>query len=61
MKEDIKWLIEKYQDEIERLDEERKNCRTSGFGDAMAAGKIGAYTRVVNELTELLEDEENDE
>ena len=58
-KKDIEWLIEQYQDEVNKLEEERRTNRGIGFGDAMNCGKIGAYGRVVADLKGLLESEEN--
>jgi len=55
---DIQWLIELYQDEINKLEEERRTNKGIGFGDAMNCGKIGAYGRVVADLKDLLEVEE---
>lgn len=60
-KKDIEWLIEQYQDEVNKLEEERRTNRGIGFGDAMNCGKIGAYGRVVADLKGLLESEENNE
>ena len=49
-RKDIEWLIEQYQDEVNKLEEERRTNRGIGFGDAMNCGKIGAYGRVVADL-----------
>lgn len=60
-KTDIQWLIELYQDEIDKLEEERRMNKGIGFGDAMNCGKIGAYGRVVADLKDLLEEDDADE
>ena len=54
----LEWLIGIYQDEINRLEEDRQRDRGIGFGNALLTGKIGAYGRVIADLKELLEGEE---
>ena len=56
----IEWLIGIYQDEIHRLEEDRQRERGIVFAIALLTGKIGAYGRVVADLKELLEGEEED-
>lgn len=60
-RKDIEWLIDQYQDEINKLEEERRTYRGIGFGDAMNCGKIGAYGRVIADLKGLLDESEEKE
>ena len=57
LRKEIEWLIDEYQDEINRLEEDRRQDRSIGFGNAIRCGKIGAYGKAVEDLTALLEDE----
>ena len=55
LRKEIEWLIDEYQDEVNKLEEERRTYRGIGFGDAMNCGKIGAYGKAVADLKDLLE------
>ena len=55
VKSDIESLIDDYQDEINRLEEDRRQDRGIGFGNAILCGKIGAYGKAVADLKDLLE------
>ena len=54
MRENIEWLIEQYTDKIEELEREEK---TQKFGITFICGQIWAYSRVVEELQSILEDD----
>ena len=54
MTENIKWLIEEYQHEIETLEEDRKDGGI-GFCNAICTAKIGVYGKVIKDLQSLLE------
>lgn len=54
LKEEIKHLMEIYQDEIDKLEEDRRN-EGIGTGNILRTGKIGAYGKVVHDLTDMLE------
>ena len=57
MRENIEWLIEQYQHEINELEEDRMQESVS-VSNAYRTGKIGAYARVIADLKGLLESEE---
>lgn len=56
----IKWLIEQYQEEIEKRAEDRRDIPMS-LSQAILTTKIGVYGKVVADLKELLESEGDDE
>lgn len=51
----IKTLIEEYQDIIHNLEEERRNEKGISTGNILRTGQIGAYGKVVHDLTDMLE------
>lgn len=53
----IKWLIEQYEAEIEKCEEDRRNMPMSPV-QACLTGKVGVYAKVVADLKELIESEE---
>ena len=55
IKSDIGSLIDNYQDEVNRLQEHRRENRGIGFDNALTCGKIGAYGKAVADLRDLLE------
>ena len=55
LRKGIEELIDEYQDEINKLQEDRRQDRGVGFGDAILCGKIGAYGKAVADLKDLLE------
>ena len=60
-RKDIEWLIDQYQDEVNKLEEDRMREGVS-VSNAYKTGKIGAYGRVIADLKGLLdESEENAE
>ena len=60
MIEDIKWLIDEYQHEINELEESRREDSGIGMSNAYITGKIRVYARVVADLEGLLESEEEE-
>ena len=58
LRKGIEWIMDEYQDEINRLEEDRRENRGIGFDDALTCGKIGAYGKAVADLKDLLEGEE---
>ena len=58
LRKGIEELLDEYQDEINRLEEERRENRGIGFDDAIRCGKIGAYGKAFADLTDLLQGEE---
>ena len=55
---DIERLIEEYQQNIELLEEDRKNDKLT-VSNAYRTAKIGVYQKVVEDLTGILEGEED--
>ena len=55
LRKGIEELIEDYQDEVNRLQEDRRENRSVGFDGALTCGKIGAYGKAVADLKDLLE------
>lgn len=53
----IENLLESYKDEVDEMREYRRKNPGINLNDAMTTGKIGAYGRVIADLTELLESE----
>lgn len=61
MRENIEWLIEQYTDEIERLEQSRReDCLNVGATNAYLTAKIGVYGKVVNDLQSILDESEDD-
>ena len=56
----IKWLIEQYQEEIEKCEADRLHMQISPT-QAYLTAKIGVYGKVVADLKELVESEGDDE
>lgn len=56
----IKWLIEQYQEEIEKCKADRLHMQISPT-QAYLTAKIGVYGKVVADLKEMLEREGDDE
>ena len=54
IEEKIKSLIEDYQNEIEILEEEWRNLKIS----RILTGKVGVYGKVVKDLQDVLESED---
>jgi hypothetical protein len=62
MRENIEWLIGQYKDEIEKLQQSRReDCLNVGATNAYLTAKIGVYGKVVNDLQTLLEESEEEE
>ena len=60
MKERINALIAEYQDAIELLEQDRREEKFISVSNAYRTAKIGAYQKVVEDLTGILEGEEDD-
>lgn len=60
MNNKIKWLIEQYQEEIEKCAEDRRNMPMSPT-QAYLTAKIGVYGKVVADLKEIVESEDKSE
>ena len=58
MRENIEWLIRQYTDKIEELEREVKS---QGFGLTYRYGQLSTYSKVVNDLAELLDESEDEE
>ena len=61
MRENIEWLIGQYTDEIEKLEQSRReDCLKVGISisNAYLTAKIGVYGKVVNDLRTLLDESE---
>lgn len=58
MRENIEWLIEQYTDKIEELERDGKS---QSIGLTFINGQIRAYTRMVDDLRELLDESEDEE
>ena len=56
LKDNIKWLIGIYQDEIHKAEEDRLREGIS-ISNAFLTGKIGAYGKAVADLRDLIEGE----
>lgn len=62
MRENIEWLIGQYTDEIEKLEQSRReDCPNIGASNAYLTAKIGVYGKVVNDLQTLLDESEDEE
>lgn len=59
MKERINALIAEYQDAIELLEQDRREEKFISVSNAYRTAKIGAYQKVVEDLTGILEGEED--
>lgn len=57
MRDKIKTLIEEYEDIKESYEQDRKNDNML-VSNAFKVAKIGVYTKVIEDLKELLEGEE---
>lgn len=57
MEDKIKWLLEQYQNEVDKLDEDRKNEGIS-MSNTYRVGQIDAYNLVIADLVELLRGDE---
>lgn len=55
MRENIEWLIGRYTDEIEKLEQD---AREQALGMTYITGAIRAYSEVVEDLRALLEESE---
>lgn len=60
MRENIEWLIELYTRRIERLEQDAKE-RTRGIGMTYITGAIRAYSEVVEDLQNILDESEDEE
>ena len=60
MKERINALIAEYLDAIELLEQDRREEKFISVSNAYRTAKIGAYQKVVEDLTGILEGEEDD-
>lgn len=58
MRENIKWLIGKYTDKIEKLEREAKS---QGFGLTYLNGQLATYSKVVGDLQSILDESEDEE
>ena len=58
MKERINALIAEYQDAIELLEQDRREEMFLSVANAYRTAKIGAYQKVVEDLTGILEGEQ---
>lgn len=56
MKENIQWLIERYQHELDGIIEDMKTAPCGG--SPYIKGQYVAYKRVIEDLQEFLEEEE---
>ena len=56
---DIERLIEEYQQNIELLEEDRKNDKLT-VSNAYRTAKIGVYGKVIEDLRAVLKGEEDD-
>lgn len=59
MKERINALIAEYQDAIELLEQDRREEKFISVANAYRTAKIGVYQKVVEDLTGILEGEED--
>ena len=58
MRENIEWLIGRYTDKIEKLEQD---AREQSRGMTYITGAIRAYSEVVEDLQTLLEESEEEE
>lgn len=58
MRDKIKTLIEEYEDIKESYEQDRKNDNML-VSNAFKVAKIGVYAKVIEDLKELMEGEEN--
>ena len=59
MKERINALIAEYQDAIELMEQDRREEKFISVSNAYRTAKIGVYQKVVEDLTGILEGEED--
>ena len=57
MRENIEWLIGRYTDEIEKLEQD---AREQALGMTYITGAIRAYSEVVEDLQTLLDESEDE-
>ena len=59
MKKKLQYLLESYQDELNELYQERSDHGTSLSG-AYMTGKMGVYGKIIIELRQILEEDEEE-
>ena len=60
LRQSLNWLLEQYLNAVEEIEQDRREDSGTTISTAYKTAKIGVYSKVIQDLTEILEEGEDE-